>query len=317
MTNIAITAEAPQPGVSVIVPFFNREALIPFAIRSLQAEAGIDLEVLAVDDGSTDGTAALVASMSEADSRIRLLSQDHRGVAAARNMGLRHASREFVTFLDSDDLCAPGRLARQIAKFRSFPKPDVVIGHRIYFRRETGSGFPGPAQVTRRNVDICLASAMFPRELFARFGFFDEKLTFGEDLDFYWRLLESGCLFLIETDAAVYHRRHEGNMTNDALAMHRALLRVHHNSWVRRRAEGREGRLEVFFFRNFETETLWDGKQGVQHPEAPKEPTVLRTETPVPLAKRTGRPPAPDRRPSLEPSRIAGHISGLADMDTP
>jgi glycosyltransferase involved in cell wall biosynthesis len=266
MTNPSPVMQSPLPGVCVIVPVFNREELIPYAIQSLQAETGVDLEIVVADDGSCDGTAAVVASMADADPRIRLLRCNHRGVAAARNKGLREAHREFVTFLDSDDLCAPGRLGRQISKLIANPELDAVIGHRLHFKHEPGAFYPTPSQIVNRNIDICLASGMFRRSLFAKFQGFDENLSFGEDLDFYWRLLESDCLFLIETEAAVYYRLHGGNMTRDNLAMHRALLKAHHNSWVRRRAKGREGRIDVFFFRNFETETLFGGRQPDSEP---------------------------------------------------
>jgi GT2 family glycosyltransferase len=172
---------------------------------------------------------------------------------------LRRANREFVTFLDSDDLCAPGRLSRQVAKLRANPQVDVVIGHRVHFRHEPGIPFPDLPQILKRNIDICFASAMFRRSLFAALGEFDETLDY-EDLDFYFKLLEQDRVFLVEMEPAVYHRRHGGNMTNDALRLQRGLLRAQHNSIARRRAQGRQDPLEVFFFRTFETETLVGGR---------------------------------------------------------
>ena len=249
----------PTPGVCVIVPVFNREDLIPYALQSLLAETGVELEVLVADDGSTDGTTALVASLAEKDLRIRLLRCNHRGPAAARNSCLRQAKREFVTFLDSDDLCAPGRLSRQISKLQANPEADVVIGHRVHFRDEPGVPFPEPTQIVNRNIDVCFASAMFRRSLFEELGEFDESLDY-EDLDFYFKLLEQDRVFLVEIEPAVYHRRHGGNMTNDALRLQRGLLRAQRNSIARRRAQGRRDPLDVFFFRTFEAETLVGGK---------------------------------------------------------
>ena len=111
MTNLTGIAQSLLPGVCVIVPVFNRQEFVSFAIQSLQAETGVNLEIIIADDGSCDGTAEVVAAMAEKDPRIRLLQCNHRGVAAARNKGLCEARREFVTFLDSDDLCASGRLS--------------------------------------------------------------------------------------------------------------------------------------------------------------------------------------------------------------
>jgi glycosyltransferase involved in cell wall biosynthesis len=266
MTETFANVPSLLPGVCVIVPVFNREELIGYALQSLLAQTGVDLEVLVADDGSTDGTARFVASLADNDPRIQLLRCNHGGPAAARNVCMRRAKREFVTFLDSDDLCAPGRLSRQISKLIAAPEVDVVIGHRIHFLHRPGEMYPEPSQIVNRNIDICFASAMFRRDLFDELGGFDETLDY-DDLDFYFRLLEQDRVFLIEVEPAVYHRRHGGNMTNDARRLQRGLLKAQHNSIVRRRAEGRECPLDVFFFRNFATETLWAGRNASRAPQ--------------------------------------------------
>ena len=113
-----------------------------------------------------------------------------------------------------------------------------------------------------RRLDICLASAVFRRATFEQFGGFDEMLTFGEDIDFYFRLFEADARFIIEVETAIYYRRHGDNMTNDQAAMHKACLRAYHKSMQRRRESGRERRLDVFFFRKFERETEFGGPAG-------------------------------------------------------
>jgi hypothetical protein len=100
---------------------------------------------------------------------------------------------------------------------------------------------------------------MFRRSLLTELGGFDEALVFGEDLDFYFRLLELDVRLIIETEPAIYHRRHAGNMTNDRKAMHQALLRAHYNSIVRRRKLGRTRPLDVFFFKQFDSEVEFGG----------------------------------------------------------
>lgn len=257
----------PQPGgrlpeVSVIMPTFNGAPFIGEAIASLQSQEGVAPEIIVVDDGSTDNVCDIVEAMAGRDDRIRLIRAPHRGVSAARNLGLGAASHEYVTFLDSDDICAPGKIRRQIDKLA--PRPDIaaVVGHRRYFRQMTAAFEPVEGSLWKRTLDICLASAVFRADIFDRFGGFDEKLTYGEDIDFYYRLFEADMRFIIEMEIAVYYRRHDGNMTNDQRAMHQACLRAYHNSIVRRRAAGRNDPVKSFFFRTFETEIEFGGRDG-------------------------------------------------------
>ncbi|MCX5569561.1 glycosyltransferase family 2 protein [Kaistia nematophila] len=257
-----------RPRVSVVMPAFNRADYVAEALRSLQTEPGIDAEILVVDDGSTDGCDAVVAAIAAADPRVRLIRQDHRGVSAARNAGLAAATGEFLTFLDSDDVSAPGRILRQVTKLAARPDIAAVVGQRIYFNDMTADFQPREGSLWEQKLDICLASAVFRRSTFERFGGFDEALTYGEDIDFYFRLFEADSRFIIEIDTAIYYRRHAGNMTNDRDAMHRACLKAYHNSMLRRRATGRTRRLDVFFFRQFDRETEFGGCQETPAPAA-------------------------------------------------
>src|SRR5262249_31816931 len=101
-----------SPRVSVIVPSYNAERFLRAALDSALAQEGVSLEVLVADDGSTDGTSALLAGYGD---RIRVLRQDHRGPAASRNAAAREARGEYVALLDADDRFRPGKLARQAA----------------------------------------------------------------------------------------------------------------------------------------------------------------------------------------------------------
>jgi glycosyltransferase involved in cell wall biosynthesis len=104
---------ASSPAVSVLLPVYNRERLIADAIRSILAQSFADLELIVVDDGSTDGSAEVVKSFS--DSRIRIVSHPaNRGIPAARNTALDEARGRFIAWLDSDDVARPSRLAEQV-----------------------------------------------------------------------------------------------------------------------------------------------------------------------------------------------------------
>ena len=104
-----------EPLVSVILPVYNREALVGRAIESVLAQTYRPLELIVVDDGSTDGTRAVLDAFEE---RITLLAQPHSGPYVARNFALRHARGELVAFIDSDDVWLPERLSRQVPLMR-------------------------------------------------------------------------------------------------------------------------------------------------------------------------------------------------------
>jgi glycosyltransferase involved in cell wall biosynthesis len=241
------------------MPTYNGSRFIEDAIESLQTQDGVSPEIIVVDDGSTDGCDRIVEKIAGQDARVILLRQEHQGVATARNTGLRVASKNYITFLDSDDICAPGKIRRQISKLIARPDITSVVGQRIYFNAMTPELLPVDGSIWYRKLDICLASAVFRRETFERFGAFDENLVYGEDIDFYFRLFEADARFIIEMETAIYYRRHSANMTNDEGAMHKACLRAYHNSMVRRRTTGRTRPLDVFFFRKFDRETEFGG----------------------------------------------------------
>ncbi len=121
-----MSASAPQ--VSVITPVFNRATVIADAVHSVLGQSHGDLEHLVVDDGSTDGTLAVVRALASEDERVRVVAADHGGPAAARNRALEVARGGLVTFLDSDDLMPPDRVERQLRYLAAHPDVDAVLG---------------------------------------------------------------------------------------------------------------------------------------------------------------------------------------------
>ena len=118
----------PQAGlVSVIVAAYNAEQTISETLRSVLAQTWDPIEVIVVDDGSRDNTAACVLALAAADSRIRLLRQTNRGVATARNLALAAARGEFVAPLDADDVWAPHKLRRQVECLRASPADTALV----------------------------------------------------------------------------------------------------------------------------------------------------------------------------------------------
>jgi glycosyltransferase involved in cell wall biosynthesis len=263
------------PMVSVVVPVFNGERFIGEALASLRCEQKIAVEIIVVDDGSTDGSVGIVKALAEQDSRIHLITGDHRGVSATRNIGVRAATAEHITFLDCDDICPPGRIARQALKLASDTSVAVVVGETLWFEALTPELEPVPGTRRMRGLCVTLHSALFRRSVFGTYGLFDEQLKSCEDLDFFLRLSEGGARLLIETEIASLYRRHPGNMTRDIQLQQNTLLALR-KSIARRRATGRSGALDVFFTRRFAMETVFSSAGAETLSATPADPPSLQ-----------------------------------------
>ena len=119
-----------QPTISCIVPVYNSERYLAEALDSILNQTSQNLDVIVVDDGSTDGTEAVARRYSE---RIRYHRQANAGPPAARDAGIRLARREMVAFLDADDLWHPEKLDRQLARFQARPDLDICFTHVSHF----------------------------------------------------------------------------------------------------------------------------------------------------------------------------------------
>ncbi len=129
-----------QPIVSIVIPTYNREHLLPIAVDSVRAQTFGDWELLIVDDHSTDGTRELVEQWSAEDGRIRyLVNERTKGPAGARNTGIDHSRREYVAFLDSDDEWMPYHLEKMVATLNSLANEiDLMTANAVRRFRSTG-----------------------------------------------------------------------------------------------------------------------------------------------------------------------------------
>lgn len=188
------------PAVSVVIPVYNRRTFIGRAVESVLAQAGVDLELIVVDDGSTDGTAEAVAAVG--DPRLRLLHQSpNQGQSAARNRGIEASRGELVGFLDSDDLAMPGRFLAQAERFACTPDLVILAGT---VETMDGSGTPGARQGAALddtemrwfmpfNSPFPTSTVMVRRETLRRHGLrFDAGKRLAEDYDLWSRLIWHG-----------------------------------------------------------------------------------------------------------------------------
>ncbi len=199
---------------SVIIPVYNGERFLAETLRSVFAQTLLPDEIIVVDDGSTDGTAALVARLAAtAPAPVRYLYQENRGPAAARNTGIKQAQGATLAFLDADDLWTPEKQQTQMALLTATAEVHIITGLTQQFLDPEDSSV---AQLTAQHPysDPHFQSKLFRAELFERVGLLDESLRFGEDIDWLVRAVQCGARIRQHNAIVVRYRRHAQNITN-------------------------------------------------------------------------------------------------------
>jgi glycosyltransferase involved in cell wall biosynthesis len=180
--------------VSVVIPTYNLARLLPEAVASVRAQGRTDVEIIVVDDGSTDETPELLERLSR-EGDLRCFRQENAGAAAARNRGIREARKDWVAFLDADDFWLAGKLDAQFEALAG--KPSAAFSYTdVRIRQEGGAETDLACGTTERPLlPQMLAGNMFAtptvlvrRDCFDAVGLFDARLRTGEDWDMWMRL---------------------------------------------------------------------------------------------------------------------------------
>ncbi|MBK8901209.1 MAG: glycosyltransferase family 2 protein [Anaerolineaceae bacterium] len=207
--------------VSIVMPAYNAAETIAEAIVSVQAQTMPHWELIVVDDGSTDETAAVVMDFAARDERVRLLRQANRGACAARNAGLKVVKHEWMMFFDADDLLLPHHLQRLTAVAASDPSLDAV--HSGWARlTPDGAIFDEDAcQATGDLFDLLACRCVFPpltcivrHRLAVAVGGFDVNMRSNQDWDFWQRVARTGACFGRVPEVLGYYRIRAGSISS-------------------------------------------------------------------------------------------------------
>ncbi|OYP33003.1 glycosyltransferase family 2 protein [Rhodopirellula sp. MGV] len=228
-----------EPLVSVVIPCYNAERFLKDCVTSVLEQTYASIEVILVDDGSKDRTAAVISELS-ADQRVRGVSKTNGGAASARNTGMAASRGDFIAFLDSDDLWLHDKLEKQMQRFAS---ADVAI---VYSSREDidenghvipsnplesyrGHGLAG--QLLIKNF-VPMSSSVMRREVFESIGNFNTTYARSEDLEFWLRAaVDFGFDFVAEP--LVRHRRWSEQLTQNKTAVFESSLEIQRDFMAR------------------------------------------------------------------------------------
>ena len=252
------------PKVSIIIPTYNCEAFVEDCIRSVTNQSERDIEIIVVDDGSTDGTMSILEKLASHDSRIFLHSRPNSGhPGTTRNQGLSHARGKYVAFLDGDDLYHPEKIQRILSAFEAFPETDVVFhdlfrlethpekggaasfltntsflklaadylieaGHAVYLCRENLYSF-----VSLQFIPFHTSAIAFRKDLLLTEPVrFREDLRSGEDQDLWLRLAKNR-RFTFVNEALSFYRQRSGSITSDQVQCLLGSIQLHRENLER------------------------------------------------------------------------------------
>lgn len=219
--------KAGAPRVSVVMPVYNGEKHLAQAIDSVLGQTFGDFELIIVDDGSTDGTAQMLAGYGQRDQRVRVYHQENQGVTVSRNAGCRVARGEYIAVLDADDVSLPQRLERQVRWLDAHSGIGVLgswideidskgVSQRI-LRWSTAAGIIRWSLICGENY-ICHSSVMMRRDLVADLGFYRPEVRLAEDYDL-WSRASLVTQIAIIPEVLVRYRVWEENISSRRLAL--------------------------------------------------------------------------------------------------
>ena len=217
--------------LTVVIPVYNGERYVGEAIESVLQQGYPNIEIIVIDDGSTDGTRAALAQY---EGVVQVFTQENAGPAAARNAGIRRARGTRIGLLDADDMWTDNHLAFMMPYLDTGQPFDMVRGHTQFIRFDTAEG---RMEVTKPLfMEALVGACLYRASVFETVGLFDETMRTGEDFDWNIRLAESACREKRLAEATLFYRRHESNLTNTKEMIEKGQLHAFRNKVQRARA---------------------------------------------------------------------------------
>jgi glycosyltransferase involved in cell wall biosynthesis len=223
--------------VSIIIPTFNYGHLIAETLNCLLVQTYQIWEAIIIDDGSSDHTEEIVSTFVKRDNRFSYIKQTNRGVASARNAGLKLASGSYIQFLDADDLISKEKISRQVDFLTSHQDVDICVSATKFFESHNkdisftdinlknktvmqtvnGSGYLVISDFIQRNL-LVIQSPLFRKNILNRIGYFKEGMHYLEDWDFWFRATTANLRFGFLNNELVFGlvRVHEGSATQQS-----------------------------------------------------------------------------------------------------
>ncbi len=228
---------ASRPLISVIIPVYNGARFLEEAVGNILGQNYDALELIVVDDGSTDDIAAVLGRLPV---DVRYFRQDNAGAGAARNRGIKDASGDLIAFLDVDDLWPDENLNILSSCLAGDPALDLVHGRGQLTRYSGGAGIGEYLGNPRESFPCYIGAGIYRRQAFEKVGLFDPELRFGEDTDWFNRAMECGLRMARLDEVTLFVRRHEANMTRGKSLVERNMIRVLKKQLDRRSAGQRQ-----------------------------------------------------------------------------
>jgi glycosyltransferase involved in cell wall biosynthesis len=227
-----------RPLVSVVVPVYNGERFLTFALQSIFDQDYRPLEVIVVDDGSVDDSVSIARSFQG----VRYVYQSNQGASAARNAGVAAAQGELIAFLDADDVWTPNyKISRQTDYLLKHPETGYVVGRGENFLESETDLPAGLTQELFMKEHTFLTSTLVVRKsVFYEVGEFDRSYKISQDTDWFVRASDAGVQSFVLPETLVYRRIHDANLSSQTQVLRHELLRLARESIGRRRKQKAE-----------------------------------------------------------------------------
>jgi len=198
------------PKISVIIPIYNDALYIQEAIKSVLSQTIEELEIIIINDGSTDNFEEKIECFN--DPRIRIIEQINSGAAAARNNGIKNAKGKFLAFLDADDIWAPNKLKLQLEVLINREDINMVYGQVNEFYDSSILGYDDLQKNAKTFVGYSPIALLISKKDFLSVGDFQSKWKVAEFIDWYDRAKHVGLMEIILPDLLAFRRIHSGNI---------------------------------------------------------------------------------------------------------